>query len=129
MIGPETLTWNKLFLSNFLKTLPLSSTKLLLIMMVRRALLLELMATLSVVAWSSTSRACRNTYPMARRRWGTTPICSRFLPRGSASTQQGFKEFSCVVSRKKWKKFVINQFIGRKFTSPHIIKCVLSMSV
>ena len=31
-------TWKKLFLSNFLKTLPFSSTKLLLIMMVKRAL-------------------------------------------------------------------------------------------
>ena len=44
-------TWNKLLRSNFLNTLPLSSTKLLLIMMVSSALLLALIATLSVVAW------------------------------------------------------------------------------
>ena len=44
------ITWKKLFLSNFLKTLPFNSTKLLLIMMVSRALLLALIATLRVVA-------------------------------------------------------------------------------
>jgi hypothetical protein len=43
-------TWNRLFLSNFLKTLPFSSTKLLLIMIVSSALLLALIATFSVVA-------------------------------------------------------------------------------
>merc|ERR1719320_2441531 len=46
----EQDTWNKLLRSNFLNTLPLSSTKLLLIMIVRRALLLALIATLRVVA-------------------------------------------------------------------------------
>ena len=55
------LTWNKLFLSNFLKTLPFSSTKLLLIMMVSRALLLALMATLRVVAWRRNNMEWRKT--------------------------------------------------------------------
>ena len=42
--------WNKLFVSNFLNTLPLSSTKLLDTSIVISALLYELMATLSDVA-------------------------------------------------------------------------------
>ena len=44
-----------------MNTLPLSSTKLLLIMMVSRALLLALMATLRVVAWRRNNMEWRKT--------------------------------------------------------------------
>ena len=49
--------WKRLFVSNFLNTLPFSSTKLLDTMMVSKALLCELMATFRVTACASTTFA------------------------------------------------------------------------
>ena len=83
--------WNKLFLSNFLKTALLSSTNyqttnyisclknnsvglvtiqeyitLFDIMMVSNALLLELIATFKVVAWSKTKQVCITEYKLRK---------------------------------------------------------------
>lgn len=54
--------WNKLRISNFLKTLPFSSTKLFDTMMVSRALLWELTATDRVVAWTRITLVWRTDY-------------------------------------------------------------------
>uniref|UniRef100_A0A182VN65 Uncharacterized protein n=1 Tax=Anopheles merus TaxID=30066 RepID=A0A182VN65_ANOME len=89
------LSWKRLFLSNFLNTLPFSSTKLFDIMIVSRPLLFELMATLSEVAWNITSTLCIVTYTIANRKCGIVPRCCRLLCFGSVAVQNSASIVSC----------------------------------
>ena len=65
------------------------------IMMVIRALLDALMATFSVVAWKSTSTACRKTYVAPRIKCGIMPMVSLLRSLGSVAVQNK----ASIVSR------------------------------
>ena len=134
----EQETWKRLFLSNFLKTLPFISTnyrnvkawgikpivirrldflqtfhfKSLLgnqyilltlfdIMIVSNALFEAFIATFKVVACSNTNKVCNITYPIVSKKWGKTPMCSRFRPFGSVAVQKSASMVSCPKAENK----------------------------
>ena len=71
------------------------------IMIVSNALFEAFIATFKVVACSNTNKVCNITYPIVSKKWGKTPMCSRFRPFGSVAVQKSASIVSCPKAENK----------------------------